>query len=28
MRAALRRDDTEIERRRLKPGGHDRRSGQ
>jgi len=28
MRAALRRDDTEIERRRLKPGGRDRRSGQ
>ncbi len=27
MRAALRRDDTEIERRR-KPGGRDRRSGQ
>ncbi len=28
MRAALRRDDTEIERRRHKPGGRDRRSGQ
>jgi len=28
MRAALRRDDTEIERRRRKPGGRDRRSGQ
>ena len=27
MRAALRRDETEIERRRRKPGGRDRRSG-
>jgi len=28
MRAALRREDADIERRRPKPGGRDRRSGQ
>jgi hypothetical protein len=28
MRAALRRDDTQVESRRPKAGGRDRRSGQ